>query len=71
MSKVPEAHWQETGLLVPAPEYDSNSYNTSLCQLNPTELAVFDLKAKRADTRTKFVLEEFLATSGVVEPSDD
>ena len=71
MSKVPEAHWQEVGLLVPVPDCDSNAYNTSLCQLNPTELAAFDVKMRRPDTRTKFLLEEFLATSGVVEPSDD
>lgn len=64
MTKVPPIHWPEVGLVQPAPAYETESYNTSLCKLNPTEFALFEFVRKRVDVKLKALLREIMDSQG-------
>jgi len=57
---VPQKDWIERGVIVPAPDYQSQSYNTSFCRVNDVEMEVFASRAARLEIPLKDTAEQLM-----------
>ena len=72
VSKVAPPHWPEVGLMVPAPAYETEAYNTHLYQVEPTEEALFvDKQRRNGDLKVAYFLREIQSTYGTIENMPD
>lgn len=56
VTKVPPIHWNELGLIIPAPAYETEAFNTSLFKVNRTQVEIFEFSRKRKDIKVKALL---------------
>jgi len=50
---VPEIEWQQTGVLLPAPSYESGQYNTEFCMPTEAEMELYSRRQKREDVQVR------------------
>lgn len=61
---VPETEWQQTGVLLPAPSYESGQYNTEFCMPTEAEMGLYLRRQKREDAQVRKRAIEMMAAEG-------
>jgi len=61
---VPETEWEQTGVLIPAPSYESGQYNTEFCMPTEAELGLYLRRQRRQDMQVRARAIDMMTSEG-------